>query len=162
MLINKKSFLPIITKDTHSLFLGTLPGEVSLAEHKYYAHPQNKFWRLIYDVFSTSYQEDYNQRIEFLQQHGYGLWDVLKQGERKGSLDTAIKNFEVNDFETLKQKYPNIQRLYFTSQQAYKWYVKKYKENLNFELIILASPSPANARMNYLQKLDDWKLKIKV
>ena len=162
MLINKKSFLPIITKDTHSLFLGTLPGEVSLAEHKYYAHPQNKFWRLIYDVFSTSYQEDYNQRIDYLLQKGFGLWDVLKNAEREGSLDSSIKNFEVNDFKKLQEAYPNIQRLYFTSQQAYKWYVKKYKENLNFELIVLASPSPANARMNYLQKLDDWKSKIKL
>ena len=158
----KTSFLPILSSSTHSLFLGTLPGEVSLAEHKYYAHPQNKFWRLIYDVFSTSYQEDYNQRIEFLLQHGYGLWDVLKQGERKGSLDTAIKNFEVNDFKKLQQAYPNIQRLYFTSQQAYKWYFKTYGNSLSYELIVLASPSPANARMKYLEKLDDWKSKIKV
>lgn len=158
----KTSFLPILSSTTHSLFLGSLPGEKSLAEQKYYAHPQNKFWRLFYDVFSKTYQEDYNQRINFLLQNGFGLWDVLKHGEREGSLDSAIKNFEIHDFEQLQKDYPHIQRLYFTSQQAFKWYFKKYQNRLSFELIILASPSPANARLTYLQKLDDWKSKIKI
>jgi len=153
----KTSFSPIITNATHSLFLGTLPGEISLLEQKYYAHPQNKFWQLFYDVFNQNYELEYDKRIEFLQNKGFGLWDVVKSANRKGSLDTAIKNFEINDFEYLHEQYPKIQRLYFTSKQAYKWYYKIYKNRLNFELIILPSPSPANARITYNQKLEKWK-----
>src|SRR5690554_3564402 len=116
----KKSFLPLITCHTHSLFLGTLPSEKSLFERQYYAHPQNKFWRLVYDVFEEVYNEDYEKRIAFLLQQGFGLWDVLDQAEREGSLDTAIKNYEINDFEQLYQNHPQIKKLYFTSKQDRK------------------------------------------
>lgn len=135
------SFLPIITNTTHSLFLGTLPGEISLKKQKYYAHSQNKFWQLFYDVFNENYELEYYKRVDFLLNKGFGLWDVVKSAERKGSLDTAIQNFEINDFECLYKEYPQIQRLYFTSKQAYKWYYKIYNNRLNFELIILPSPS---------------------
>src|SRR5690554_2298435 len=157
----KKSFQPFIKPHTHSLFLGTLPSEKSLLERQYYAHPQNKFWRLVYDVFSEVYDEDYKERVAILLRQGFGLWDVLHQAEREGSLDTAIKNFVINDFEALNQSHPQIKKLYFTSKQAYSWYYKKYRDSLPFELIVLASPSPANARKIYTEKLEDWKLKVR-
>lgn len=156
----KASFSPIINCSTHSLFLGTLPGEVSLTEQKYYAHPQNKFWKLVYEVFQKNYDEDYEIRIEVLLNNGFGLWDVLSNGEREGSLDSAIKNYEINDFKKLKVAFPALQTLYFTSKQAYQWYYKTYKEQLSYRLVILASPSPANARLTYEEKLYDWKRKI--
>lgn len=158
----KTSFQPLIINQTHSLFLGTLPSEKSLDRQQYYAHPQNKFWRLFYAVFNKTYEENYLKRIEFLQEKGFGLWDVLHTAEREGSLDTAVKNYELNDFEELLKKYPSIKQLYFTSKQAYLWYYKRYKNNLDVALIILASPSPANARLSYEQKLEDWKLKMKL
>lgn len=92
--------------------------------------------------------------------NGFGLWDVLSNGEREGSLDSAIKNYEINDFKKLKVAFPALQTLYFTSKQAYQWYYKTYKEQLSYRLVILASPSPANARLTYEEKLYDWKRKI--
>lgn len=157
----KKSFLPIITKDTHSLFLGSLPGEKSLAEQQYYAHPQNKFWMLLTACLNLNYDCSYQDKIGLLLKTGFGLWDVLQKAKRQGSLDSAIKEYEVNDFEQLLQDYPNLKTFYFTSKQAYQWYFKKYKNTLNVSLVVLASPSPANARLNFEQKLTDWKSKIK-
>ena len=46
----KASFAPIVAPGTRVLILGSLPGERSLAEGRYYAHPQNQFWRLVGDV----------------------------------------------------------------------------------------------------------------
>ena len=158
----KTSFKPFITNQTHSIFLGTLPSEKSLKEQQYYAHPQNKFWRLVFDVFDKSYEEDYSKRITFLQENGFGLWDVLQKAEREGSLDTAIKNYALNDFEELLKMNKSIKRFYFTSKQAYSWYYKRYKNDLDVELIVLASPSPANARLTYKEKLKDWKSKIQL
>jgi len=156
----KHSFLPHLTAHTHALFLGTLPGDISLLEQKYYAHPQNKFWKLFYGVCNQDFEEDYDKRVEFFLNKGFGLWDVLRKGERQGSLDTAIKNFEINDFVGLHENYPNVKTLYFTSKQAYRWYFKKYKEELPYRLVVLSSPSPANARMTFDQKLEDWRQKI--
>lgn len=156
----KKSFKPIVNSQTHSLFLGTLPGEVSLAENKYYAHPQNKFWRLIYDLFEQEYDVNYDNRMAFLIAQNFGLWDVVQRAEREGSLDSAIKNLQVNDFKLLLEAYPNLKNFYFTSKQAYQWYYKTYKDSLPVSLIVLASPSPANARMTYAEKFNNWKVKI--
>ena len=42
----KASFAPLVAPGTRVLILGSLPGERSLAEGRYYAHPQNQFCRL--------------------------------------------------------------------------------------------------------------------
>ena len=41
------SFPPIIKKDSKILILGSIPGIRSLEMQQYYAHPQNKFWKII-------------------------------------------------------------------------------------------------------------------
>jgi G:T/U-mismatch repair DNA glycosylase len=41
------SFAPVVDTSTETLILGSLPGAVSLAAERYYAHPRNQFWRLL-------------------------------------------------------------------------------------------------------------------
>ena len=43
----KHSFAPIITKNASILILGSIPGDKSIAENEYYAHPRNRFWNLL-------------------------------------------------------------------------------------------------------------------
>ena len=38
---------PLITAESHTLILGTMPSPRSRAETFYYAHPQNRFWPVI-------------------------------------------------------------------------------------------------------------------
>lgn len=38
---------PLITAESHTLILGTMPSPRSRAEAFYYAHPQNRFWPVI-------------------------------------------------------------------------------------------------------------------
>ncbi len=44
---NCESFLPSVNKDSKILILGSMPGVKSLEEEQYYAHPQNRFWKLM-------------------------------------------------------------------------------------------------------------------
>ena len=57
-------FPPVTRPDTRLLVLGSLPGAVSLAEGRYYAHPQNQFWRLIGAVIDRDLAGlDYEARL---------------------------------------------------------------------------------------------------
>ena len=61
-----KSFKPIIDKKCKTLILGSVPGVKSLELNQYYGHPRNQFWRLMYAIFETEYEEFYEARKEFL------------------------------------------------------------------------------------------------
>ncbi len=57
------SFPPIIDKESKILILGSIPGVKSLEIQQYYAHPQNKFWKIIFDLFSEDFTTDYSETI---------------------------------------------------------------------------------------------------
>ncbi|MCK2125050.1 DNA-deoxyinosine glycosylase, partial [Pseudomonas sp. PNPG3] len=74
------------------LVLGSFPGAASLAAGQYYAHPRNQFWRLISAVVGEDLATlPYAERLPRLLAHGVGLWDVLGECEREGSLDSNIR-----------------------------------------------------------------------
>src|SRR3954466_13578815 len=98
----KQSFPPVVDRHVRLLVLGSLPGERSLAERRYYAHPQNQFWRLISpaagrDLATLRYEE----RLEALLAAYVGLWDVVASATRPGSTDAAMRDIEGHDIAAL-------------------------------------------------------------
>src|SRR6187549_3461481 len=84
---------PIARSDARLLILGSLPGERSLAEARYYAHPTNQFWRLVGGAIGEDLAAlPYEERLERLAQRRIGLWDVIGSARRSGSLDQAIRD----------------------------------------------------------------------
>jgi hypoxanthine-DNA glycosylase len=86
----KISFPPISADSTEILILGSLPGEKSLAMHEYYAHPQNKFWRIIAAITDSQTPVNYDDKMSLLIKNKIGVWDVVREAKRIGSLDTNI------------------------------------------------------------------------
>ena len=58
------SFPPIVTEETETLILGSLPGAESLRRQQYYAHPRNRFWRIIASLAERNYTEEMKEAVQ--------------------------------------------------------------------------------------------------
>ena len=154
------SFLPIINSESKILILGSIPGIKSLEMQQYYAHPQNKFWKIIFELFNEKFTTDYDERIKILEKYHVALWDVIDNCERKGSLDSEIRNEEANKIGELLHNYPNIKAIFCNGQKSYKNLQKILPKDFHLPIIVLPSTSPANASKKYEEKLFSWKIII--
>ena len=107
------SFPPIVDEHSEILILGSVPGVKSLQMQQYYAHPQNQFWKLMFYLFDSEFSTDYNTRLELLKTNKVALWDVIESCERKGSLDTEIKDEIDNNILELIENHPMSMYKYF-------------------------------------------------
>jgi G:T/U-mismatch repair DNA glycosylase len=119
----------------HTLILGTHPSITSLEENRYFGHPMNAFWWIAGDCLGfrrndglsvvtgqpfkfTSelrYGQDrvipYQDQIRIFASKGFALWDVVKECQREGSLDSAIKGDVPNDIRGFCEQHPSIHRI---------------------------------------------------
>ncbi|OCB78579.1 DNA-deoxyinosine glycosylase [Flavobacterium crassostreae] len=150
------SFAPYINATTRIVILGTMPGVVSLEKQEYYAHKRNHFLPIMYQLFSKeAVSEVFEEKIALLQRHSIGLWDVLKQCDRKGSLDADIKNPQENDFDSLFQKYPQITTLIFNGKESHKLFFKKFGQIEGITYYVMPSTSAANT-LSFDKKRTLW------
>ena len=159
----KTGFAPIISKNARLLILGSMPGEKSLNEQQYYAHPQNAFWFILSQLLQFDPGLSYARRTRQLTQHRIALWDVIEQCRRQGSLDSAIQNDSIraNDFNTLFCRHKDIRFVCFNGQKAAQEFRRQILPTLDpalpeLEYHTLPSTSPANARLDRHAKLAHW------
>ena len=151
-----QSFPPFVNNATEILILGTMPGITSLEKQEYYAHPRNHFWKIIYTLFNNlPIAENFEEKIRLLQKHKIGLWDVLENCERKGSLDIHIKNHKENDFEMLFENFSGINKIVFNGKESHKYFFKKFGQIKGITYYVMPSTSPANT-MSFEKKLEIW------
>lgn len=151
------SFPPIVSKDSKVLILGSVPGIRSLEMQEYYAHPQNKFWRILFELFQEDFTADYAEKIELLGKNKIVVWDVIDSCERKGSLDTEIKNEAHHDILQLLGDFPSIKVIFCNGQKSFKSLGKILPIDSKIPIFILPSTSPAYT-IPYQQKLKDWSV----
>lgn len=141
-----------------------MPGEVSLREQQYYAHPRNAFWQLMESIFGINRGFSYEDRCRLLLARGVALWDVVKTCRRAGSLDADIVHSSIlaNDFAAFYSIHRNIRSIYFNgtmAQKSYRRYVLPFlpEAMANIPQVKLPSTSPAHAALNFTQKLAQWQ-----
>lgn len=147
---------PVVDRRTRLVVLGSFPGVASLQAGQYYAHPRNQFWLIL----STLWKEDlralpYEQRLQALQAHGLGLWDVYARCRREGSLDSAIEQAELNDLPGLLRLAPRLQALAHNGGESARH--RRLTESLGLAVLRLPSTSPANASWSFDRKLEAWR-----
>ena len=150
---------PSIDPACHTLVLGSMPGLQSLTAGEYYAHPQNRFWRMMAALLKESLPAAYDLRLSMLLKHHIALWDSIGSCEREGSLDSAIKNEQGNDFTALLETYPHIQAICFNggkSASAFRRFNKPLLAREDLTFYAMPSTSPANARWRMDDLLAEW------
>lgn len=155
----KFSFGPIINERSRTIILGSLPGEASLAMGRYYAHPQNSFWKILYGIYGETPPESFDERYSFILRKELALWDVIKCAQRKGSLDGNIKDEEPNDIPSMLSQYPNISLIIFNGGCAFAKY-KKYFGEPPMPYLRMLSTSPACAGRD-AEKFAAWEKALK-
>ena len=141
----KSSFAPVSHDDARLLVLGSLPGEASLAAARYYAHPQNQFWRLMGAVTGEPLADmAYEARLAALIEAKVALWDVVASATRKGSLDTAIRNVTHNALAALVARLPDLRLIAFNGQRATSIGTRALGADCSVPTLTLPSSSPAH------------------
>lgn len=146
---------PVIEPDTRLLVLGSFPGVASLREQRYYGHPQNQFWKILSALWSVDLVGmGCEARLDAVRVRGLGIWDVYAACEREGSLDTAIRNAELNDFAGLWRQCPGLQAIAHNGGESFRH--AKHTRALGLPVHRLPSTSPANASWSFERKLAAW------
>lgn len=167
---------PIVSPATVVLVLGSFPGGASLRLRQYYAHPQNHFWRILQALWPqhplpAAQPDGYAARCEWLLARGLGVWDVYASCERAGSLDTSIRNAQVNDFDRLIGRCPRLAVVAHNGGESFK-HAGAVLGSLGVQSVAhdgfpvdaragiravrLPSTSPANASWSFERKLAAW------
>ncbi|HEY0085549.1 MAG TPA: DNA-deoxyinosine glycosylase [Allosphingosinicella sp.] len=153
----KRSFAPVADARTRVLVLGSLPGEQSLAQARYYAHPQNQFWRLIGAVIGRDLVPlPYEERLEALLSAGVALWDTIGAARRRGSLDGAIRDVEANALGRLADTLPELRAVGFNGGKSAAMGIPRLAGRAGLALIALPSSSPAYT-LPFAAKLEQWR-----
>lgn len=155
---------PELPKMLKVLILGSLPGNKSIAEQQYYAHPRNAFWHIMSNVLSFELSLPYEKRLCKLSDANIGLWDVIDQAVRPGSLDSAIQKdkMQINNLRNLIEIETGLHLVLFNGKKAAEVFQRQVRPGLSegsssrIEFHTMPSTSPANAIMNPETKLAEW------
>jgi hypoxanthine-DNA glycosylase len=147
---------PVIGRHARLVLLGSFPGAASLAAGQYYAHPRNQFWPLLSALLGEPLLPlSYAQRLQRLRVHGLGLWDVIAECRREGSLDSAIRDARFNDLASLRRRAPKLVAVAHNGAASAR--AMPAAAALGLAVYRLPSSSPAHAGWSFERKLAAWR-----
>jgi len=152
-----RCFPPVADERTRLLLVGSLPGKASLAQGRYYAHPQNQFWRLVSGIVETDVASlAYEARLEALLAAGIGLWDTVSAASRRSSLDADIRLVEATDLFGLAARLPSLKAIGFNGGTSARIGRRSLAGVDRLALVDLPSSSPAYT-IPFNIKAEEWR-----
>lgn len=149
-------FEPVFDERSQVLVLGTMPSPRSREEGFYYAHPRNRFWRVIAQLFDEPLAHTNEERIDQLLRHHIALWDVLASCRIEGAKDASIRDAVPNDLARIMDAAP-VTAVFCTGAAAAQAYRRFSEPETGIACVQLPSTSPANAAMGLDALVDAYR-----
>ena len=143
---------PVWDAESRVLILGSFPSVRSREAQFFYAHPQNRFWRVLAVVLGQDCPQTVAEKQRLLHASHIALWDVIRRCELTGSSDSSIRNAEPNDLTELLRGAP-VGAVFCNGGTAYRLYQKYQAQQTGLPAVCLPSTSPANAAWS-LERLE--------
>lgn len=147
---------PFCAEGARVLILGSFPSVKSRESGFFYGHPQNRFWRVLAQVFEDTVPTTLEEKKAFLTSHGIALWDVIASCRIEGSADSSIRDVVPNDIASLMQTH-NIRAIFTNGKTANALYEKHIHPTLGMTAACLPSTSPANAAWSVEKLVNAWR-----
>ncbi len=147
---------PIFDKNSMTLILGSFPSEVSRDAVFYYAHPQNRFWKVLAAVYNLYPPQTNEEKIRLILNNNLALFDVIGQCEITGSSDASVKNVAVNDLSVITDV-ADIKRVFLNGKVAWRFFNRFYP-GYAIESSYLPSTSAANAVWTLERLIEKWQI----
>lgn len=147
---------PIYNKNSKILFLGTMPSPASRRAAFYYAHPQNRFWRVLCEVIEEELPQTNEEKTALLLRRNIALWDTLAACTIDGAADASIKNAQPNDLKRIFAA-AQIQAVFTTGKKAGELYKKHSAQKHSVPYFVLPSTSGANCAVSYDTLVCEYK-----
>jgi len=138
------SIEPVFDERSRVLVLGSLPSPKSREVGFYYRHPQNRFWRVLSELFDEPIATTNERKRDQLLRHHIALWDVLASCDIEGASDASIRNAVPNDLSPLLAR-ADLQAVFCTGAKAAELYRRLSEAVTGMTCTKLPSTSPANA-----------------
>lgn len=146
---------PVYDKNSKILILGSFPSVKSREEGFFYGHPQNRFWKVLAEVFKKDVPTTIEEKKLLLIENNIAVWDVIKSCDIEGSSDSSIKNVVANDLSVILET-ADIKQIYVNGKKAEQMYKKYILPQTRRDAICLPSTSPANAAWSLEKLVAQW------
>ena len=148
---------PLYGKTSRSLILGSFPSVASRAERFFYAHPQNRFWKVLSAVFSAPLPATIDEKKRLILTNGLALFDVIASCTIAGSADSSVTDVVPNDLTPILRT-GSIERVFVNGKTAEKYYLKYLAEKTGMPCVCLPSTSAANASYSLEKLIAAWRV----
>lgn len=150
------SIEPIYDEHSKVLILGSFPSVKSREMAFYYAHPQNRFWKLLVTILGeTNLPMDNDDKKAFLLSHKIALFDVIASCEITGSSDSSIRHVIPNDLTPILRQ-ADIKGTFCNGASSFKLYGKYLEKITGIKAHLIPSTSPANASWTFDRLTKTW------
>lgn len=148
---------PVYNHESQILILGSFPSVKSRENQFFYGHPQNRFWKVLAQIFEDELPQTIAEKTEFLLKHQVAVWDVIASCEIEGSSDSSIRNVVTNDLRDILDT-AEIKQIYVNGKKAEQLYRKYIEPKTGRTAICLPSTSPANAAWSVKRLVEAWSV----